>query len=288
MMLALAAGAGVIVALVCARSARRIEVRDRARNLRRQAGPASAFDRWLAGALDRAALDLSVAAARQVWLAAGAAAFVVFAPTSVPLGIVAATLTLAGAPAVLVARRGAAARRRDAALPRAVEQLAAELRAGGTIRSALERLARAAGPLRSELARLHTRLDLGAPLGDALVQWAHESTTSGSTAVAGALRAAVTAGGPAADALDALAQSLDDRLSVLAETRALAAQARASAYVVGTAPIAYLAFAAVVDRPRVAALVTTGIGRACLALGLLLEALGVLSMHWLLREERTW
>ena len=63
-------------------------------------------------------------------------------------------------------------------------------------------------------------------------------------------RSAPTVGGPAADALDGLASSLRDRLSVVAEARALSAQARYSAWVIGLAPIGYLVSTAA-GRPAV-------------------------------------
>jgi Flp pilus assembly protein TadB len=59
----------------------------------------------------------------------------------------------------------------------------------------------------------------------------------------------------------------------MAEARALSAQARLSALVVGAAPLGYLAFSALVDPAAVTALVDTGVGRVCLLLGLGLEAL---------------
>ena len=92
-------------------------------------------------------------------------------------------------------------------------------------------------------------------------------------AAAGALAVANTIGGRAADAIDGLASSLRHRLDASAEARALSAQSRLSAVVVGAAPIGYLAFSSLIDPGSVTALVGTGVGRVCLVLGLALEGL---------------
>jgi tight adherence protein B len=80
-----------------------------------------------------------------------------------------------------------------------------------------------------------------------------------------------------------LAASLHDRLEVAAETRALSAQARYSAWVIGLAPLGYFAFTAMVDPQSLDALLGTGAGRTCAAVGVGLEALGALWMRAILR-----
>ena len=93
--------------------------------------------------------------------------------------------------------------------------------------------------------------------------------------VGGCARAlCVSVGGRSADALDGLATSLRDRLAVAAEARALSSQARMSAVVVGGAPLAYIAWSALVDPHALHVLTGTLFGRVCLLLGLGLEALG--------------
>jgi len=130
----------------------------------------------------------------------------------------------------------------------------------------------------------HGRTQLGLPLADALAAWPAEHDAPGVRAAAGALAVATTVGGRAADAIDGLAASLRDRLDAMAEARSLSAQARLSAVVVGAAPLGYLAFAALVDPGAVTALVSTGVGRVCLAVGLGLEALAALWIRRILRS----
>ena len=97
------------------------------------------------------------------------------------------------------------------------------------------------------------------------------------------LALSATVGGPAADALDGLASSLRDRLSVIAEARALSAQARYSAWVIGLAPAGYLVSTALVDPRSVQLLVSTAAGRVCAVVGLGLELLGAAWMRAIIR-----
>jgi tight adherence protein B len=139
--------------------------------------------------------------------------------------------------------------------------------------AAVERLAHGGGVVGRDLHRVHVRTRLGLPLEDALAGWPQEHDAPGVRAAAGALSVAAAMGGKAGDAIDGLARSLRSRLDAMAEARALSAQARLSALVVGAAPLGYLAFSALVDPAAVTALVDTGVGRVCLVLGLGLEAL---------------
>jgi tight adherence protein B len=171
-----------------------------------------------------------------------------------------------------------------AGLPGALEQVAAELRGGGTVAAAVDRLASGAGAVASDLERVCVRTRLGLPLADALAGWPDEHDAPGVRAAAGALAVATTMGGRAADAIDGLASSLRHRLDAVAEARSLSAQARLSAVVVGAAPLGYLAFSALVDPAAVTALIDTAVGRVCLVAGLGLEALAGLWIRRILRS----
>jgi tight adherence protein B len=107
-------------------------------------------------------------------------------------------------------------------------------------------------------------------------------------AAAGALALGAAVGGACASALDGLAASLRGRLSVIAEARALSSQARLSAIVVGAAPVGYLAWSTVVDPGPLRALVSSTAGQVCLLLAVALEALAVVWMRRVLREEAAW
>jgi tight adherence protein B len=273
---------GIPVAVVLARAARRLGVRDRLR-----VNPAQA--RWklppalrsrLARGLDAAAVDAAPEPAGALWLAAIAVAVILglgFGGPSVAFGF--ALVVAAAGPATLYALRNRRARRVAAAVPAMLERVAAELRSGGTVATALDAVAHGEGELRADFARIITRARLGAATTQSLAAWARERRVAGVDAAAGALAMCTTVGGRAADALDGLATSLRDRLGVEAEARALSAQARLSALVVGGAPVAYLAWSGVVDPHAIHALTATAMGRACLLAGLVLEALGALWMR---------
>jgi len=273
------AGPVGVAALVSA--ALRANAAERARRL-------GARGRWrlparMRAAVSRALLQADIAVepeqAVELWVAgAGGAALLaaMLAPGLVPAAVLGA---VAAGPVGLHLARGRRRARLAAALPEAVEQVAAELRGGGTVREGVEHLARADGPLAPELRRVCARAELGLGFGEALAAWPNDSAVVDVRAVAGAFAVAATVGGRSAAALDGLAASLRDRIGATAEARSLSAQARLSAVVVGAAPLVYLLFSALVDPATLATLVGTGYGRVCLVVGLGLEALGALWMR---------
>jgi tight adherence protein B len=240
----------------------------------------------LAGGLLAADLAWTPEEAVEYW-AIGMAAVALLAVALSPVFAVPALLAVvAGGPVALLLARHRRERVFAAGLPVALEQVAAELRGGGTVAAAVERLAATPDAVGGDLHRVHARTRLGVPLADALAGWPAEHDAPGVRAAAGALSVAVTMGGRAADAIDGLSSSLRHRLDAIAEARSLSAQARLSAIVVGAAPLGYLAFSALVDPAGVTALVATGVGRVCLVVGLGLEALAGLWIRRILRSAR--
>ena len=240
----------------------------------------------VARALLEADVALQPEQAVELWIAGTAGAALLAATLAVGLVPAALLVALAAGPAGLSLARGRRRARLAAALPGAVEQVAAELRGGGTVRDGVEHLAGADSPLAPELRRVCARAELGLGFGDAMGTWPDESAVPDVRAVAGAFAVAATVGGRSAAALDGLAASLRDRLGATAEARALSAQARLSAVVVGAAPLVYLLFSALVDPATLATLVGTGYGRVCLVVGLTLEALGALWMRRIVGGDR--
>jgi tight adherence protein B len=276
------AGPLAVAALVAA--ARRAAATERTRALGR--GRRWRLPARLRPRVERALADADVAlepeAAVELWAGVTAAAGLVVAALSPGLVPPAVLVTVVGAPAGLWVLRTRAMRRYASALPLALEQIAAHLRGGGTVAHGVAAVAGGDGPLSGDLRRVQARADLGVGLADALVAWPAERDVGDVRAVAGALAVAETLGGRSAHALDGLAASLRDRIGAAAEARSLSAQARLSAIVVGASPVAYLVFSALVDPQSVGLLVGTGPGRACLVLGLLLEAVAALWMRRIL------
>jgi tight adherence protein B len=220
------------------------------------------------------------------WWLAGALAIAVLASAFTPGLVVPALLgALLAGPVGLRLGRTRRERRFALALPGALEQVATELRSGGTVAGAVERLATTDGPIADDLRRVEVRTGLGLGLGAALEVWPAEHDAPGVRAAAGALAVAASLGGRSAEAIDGLATSLRHRLDALAEAHALSAQARLSAVVVGAAPIGYLCFAGLVDPESVGALVTTGVGRVCLVVGLGLECIAAFWIRRIVRSE---
>lgn len=280
------AGCAAVSALL-ERQARRAEATDRARALgrrRRSLLPRVARAR-LDAALVSADVPLDADAAVQVWLLAALAAGCLAAGLEPVVAPAAVGAALVSGPLGLYAARKRSGRRRAMELPIALELVASELRTGGTIFGALDALARGDRPLATEFARVNRRRALGAPLDAALEAWATERADAGVSSAAGALAVAAATGGRAADALDALATSLRDRFEIAAEGRALSAQARLSAIVVGSLPVVYLGASALFDARQVRLLTGTTFGLVCLIVGLAFEALAVVWIRLLLRQD---
>ncbi|MDQ3946419.1 MAG: type II secretion system F family protein [Actinomycetota bacterium] len=163
--------------------------------------------------------------------------------------------------------------------PAVLDQLAAHLRAGGTVHSGLRDLAVDAGHLDAGLRRVAESVEGGGGVPDALSAWRAERPAPDVAVVAAALEVAHCAGGAVAGPLEGLAAGLRDRIEGARELRAQSAQARMSAWVMGLAPLGALGLSLLSDHRVVAALVGTAGGRACLLAGFGLEALAAAWMR---------
>lgn len=278
---------GLVTAVLLVRSAWRSDARRHLRAVRpRPRRRLPAFVRTpLLHALEDAQIDVTPEDA-----AGGAVLGVVVAgllaaalsPVLVPPVVVAVA---AAGPVALVSARGRGQRRFVAALPGFVDLIAARLRSGHTLPTALADAAERRDPVAGDVRKVLRRVDHGEPLVASLTWWADDRRAEPVRSVAGALAVAATTGGAAAEALEGLARSLRDQLGARAEAASLSAQARMSAVVVGAAPVAYLAFASAADPGAARVLVTTGLGRACLVIGTALDVLGALWMRRIVRSD---
>jgi tight adherence protein B len=101
--------------------------------------------------------------------------------------------------------------------------------------------------------------------------------------VAAAMVIAHTLGGGAAHTFDALASSLRARGSAHREAEVMAAQARASALVIGIAPFAFAMVITAVDPSMAGAMVRSGAGQLCVFGGLVCQLAG---LAWIRRLSR--
>jgi tight adherence protein B len=280
---------GSVAALLLVRAARRFAVADRLRpdSTARARRLPRAVRVPLARALADAALSTTPEQALQIWTLAAGVATVVGCGIAPVAGVIGGMTVFVGGPILLRTARHRRARAVAAALPDLLDRIGAELRAGGTVATGVAAVAHGDDPLAPDLARVETRVGLGASLPNALQEWARERSVPGVSAAAGALALTAAVGGRAADALEALASSLRDRLAVVAEARALSAQARYSAWVIGVAPLAYVVASAVIDRRSLHNLLGTAAGRMCAATGIGLEILGALWMKAIVRAGDT-
>jgi tight adherence protein B len=230
---------------------------------------------------------------RRHQVAAGAVGLVVLvvAPALAP---VAAAAVLA-MPAARARWRGGRDRRAaDAELPEVLESVARSLRAGSSLGQAIVELPPPRAPLlRDDWARLRAAVPMHGVSGAVDAVWPRQAAGGAAPAaalgpnhglVAAALRLAADVGGPQARALDLAAATLRQRLAIDGEMRAQAAQARASALVVASAPIAFAVLAGGTDPRYVAFLTRTVPGALLLYAGLALDAAG---WAWMSRLART-
>ena len=218
---------------------------------------------WLAG--------FAVATAVGIWIGGtGCAALAATAWASVPLVV----------PPHL-ARRAAA--RREEAVPLVLDAIARSLRSGASLLQALGEAADEEGPLQVELRRVVAEAERGAGVVTALNSWAERQPSGSIRLAAAALSLGAETGGANARAVDGVASTVRQRLAVAGEARALTAQPRVSAQVIGLAPIAFGAFSAATDPELAHMLFTTPLGWAMLAAGLTLDLLG---MAWMIRMAR--
>jgi tight adherence protein B len=194
--------------------------------------------------------------------------------------VLAAVVAIPRAGAPVLRRRQLA--RRDGQLADALERVATGVRAGHSIGAALQDVTtELADPLGRELQAVTASVRHGAGLSEALDAWAAEPTSSREVVLAAAaLALGVQAGGRVARALDGVAATLRERRQLQAEVRALATQARASAWLLALAPLGFAGLMSTVEPGAVAFLFTTPVGLGCLTAGVALDVIG---MVWMAR-----
>ncbi len=189
----------------------------------------------------------------------------------------------------LVARRQVArhaqrlaTRRVVQALPSALDDLARSLRAGASLPLALQQVASTTrGPLATDWRRIHRSLHFGRRLGEAADDWARQRPVAEVRLATSAWQLGIEAGASMATSLEGIAATLRARAEGAAELRALSAQARLSALIIGIAPVGFCLLASRAD-PRLAhTLFATPLGWALLSVGAGLDLIGALWMRHL-------
>ncbi len=196
------------------------------------------------------------------------------------MAAVTAIASVVGAWVALGALRGRAALQVDLALPNLLEATARSLRSGTSLRIALsEATANVPPRLRESINALVVAAERGVPLVNAIDAWTSSMTGDGVRLTGAALALSAELGGAAARSLDGVAATLRDRNAVRREVRALSSQARASAVVIGVAPLGFAVIAAALEPRTIDFLLRTPAGMACLVVGVVLDGVGAAWMH---------
>lgn len=194
---------------------------------------------------------------------------------SAPLAVLGLVL---GAVGPTVALRMAVGRRATAfedQLPQVLLLLAGALRAGHGFTTAMEGAVRESDePARSELRRAAVEHRLGRPVADSLRGVAERLHSNDLRWVVNAIQIQQEVGGNLAELLDNVAGTLRARASLGRTVKALAAEGRYSAWIIGALPFVMFGVMTVVNPTYVEFLYTDPIGIAMLLVGLLLMVMG--------------
>jgi len=221
----------------------------------------------------------------QLWLAAVmlalAAGLLAFAASgSAMLGGIAAALA-ARLPRQLVARlqyRRLANFQQQ--LPGALVALASALRAGVGVSTALRHIVdHSPAPLTQEFGLILREQRLGVSFDTALQNLGTRVPSEATALVVAALRVASHTGGNLAETLDGIARTLRDRLQLQGKVRALTAQGRLQAWIVGALPLLLMAVLDRMEPEAMAVLWHTPAGWVVLAGVAVLETAGVLMIR---------
>lgn len=198
--------------------------------------------------------------------------------------------TLAGSAGIVLIHRLVGRRRRANARHRAAEQIAdavggisAGLRAGLSLPQSLAYSRDEADePLKTDLASLVEKIELGTPVGEALSDWAEAQGSEDAFLIVGVLDLHRRSGGDLPTVLDDLAATLRERRAAHRDVRALTAQARLSGVILGLLPIGFFGFLLLTSRHEMLQAIGTPLGGMALGVGLGLETLAFLWIRHLL------
>lgn len=224
--------------------------------------------------LERARVTLRPAEFLLLWAGAGVLGACVGVLAAGPLGLVAFGVVGAAVPPLVVARRAASWRRRfEAQLPDVLDLAASSMEAGHSLLTALQLVAEdSAEPMGTELRRVLAETQVGRPLLDALDATAVRLDCPDFTWTVEGVRIQLEVGGRLAEMLRTLSSFMRAREEVRRELRALVAEGKLSAYVLGALPVLMFLFMRVSAPEYVSTLWITGTGRLLLTVAVVLMA----------------
>lgn len=242
--------------------------------LRTRRGPAApALRAWIAKAgIPWEPVDLLVL----TFVSGALAGLLLVAVTRQPLVALIGVPVGAAGPWVLLHRKAATrSTRLNAQVVDMVELLASSLKSGFGVVQSLDMAAREQPePMSIELHRVVREIHLGSNTEDSLERFAQRAGDDDLTLVVTAVLVQRRVGGDLAEVLLNLAGTIRDRIRVRGEVRALTAQARMSAWVVGMLPVALSGALFVLAPAHIALLFTDPIGRLMAMGAATLEVVG--------------
>ncbi|HVG04098.1 MAG TPA: type II secretion system F family protein [Burkholderiaceae bacterium] len=162
-------------------------------------------------------------------------------------------------------------------LPDALLILAGGLKAGVSLTSAVSQLVREARPpITQEFDLMLREQRLGVALDEALENLNRRVPTQSVTLVVSAMRIASTTGGGLAETLERASQTVRSKLAMEGKIRALTAQGKLQAWIVGALPLVLMYVLARMEPEAMSLLWTTRLGYAFLIVIALLLFFGVL------------
>lgn len=161
-------------------------------------------------------------------------------------------------------------------LPDALMMLSGSMRAGVGLNAALSQLvAEAQAPLAQEFALLLREQRLGVTLEQSLSNLSRRMPTQTTILVVSAMRIATETGGGLAETLERTAHTIRSRLQMEGKIRALTAQGKLQAWVVGLLPMALMAVLNKMEPEAMSMLWNSRIGWATLFVIGILEVMGI-------------
>ncbi|HEX8002628.1 MAG TPA: type II secretion system F family protein [Mycobacteriales bacterium] len=237
--------------------------------------------------LERARIALRPAEFLMMWVGAalvGAALGVVLMglPGLLALGVVGALVP----PGVVSVRTRSWRRRFEAQLPDVLDLAASSMEAGHSLLTALQLVAEDADePIATELGRVLAETQVGRPLLDALDAMAQRLDCPDFTWTVEGVRIQLEVGGRLSEMLRTLAGFMRAREEVRRELRALVAEGKLSAYVLGALPILMFLFMRAAAPGYISTLWETGTGRGMIAVAALLMTGACAAMARIVRLE---
>lgn len=161
-------------------------------------------------------------------------------------------------------------------VPEIVDLIAGGLQAGHGLGVVVAELSeRLPVPARQEFALIQRQQRMGMRFDDALAGLARRMPLEETVLLVTALRLGSSAGGDMARTLEALATAMRRKLALEGKVRALTAQGRLQAWVMGLLPFAVLALLALVEPAMLGALVSTPAGLVVCGFVLVSQAIGI-------------